>query len=776
MRLFPLLFISLLSSLFCPSPLFALAELPDFPSAVETRLYQGTTEEITAFIAQRQTLVNDLNTLVTSDIQKVKEEKDKLVLEAILDLFQGISFQLKNLQAEVARAEPPTLQNPPLGSPPYSLAIFDDMAAFQQKVTLQLKQYEDDIAFGEARITGLKDELTGLVLQYNKVRGDEGGRIAAFEQAAYILNLQHEYALSQLRKPKIDKALTETRVVAKETADLVKHVFAKLQVSKDELTELKKRLELLNEQHLNNLAKLSAENLALNKQSVVVESKLDKAAATTTSSAKDGHGADNGESERDRLALMLEAIKFRQKGISQEKTNNELALDGLAFRLEWLTLTMEMAKGGKASDFVEKWWKKDEELIAQGVALVQELSLISQKKSDLTARTAAFTNRVEQSGLANTQAAVSKQAEKTTKELDAFILGLSNNINTLSLFQQEVETILRLLRSKMDQRERFLIWSGAYLSDKWEGVQGVLLYPLFSIGDTSVTLATLFKILVMVLIGIWLLTAMRRKTAAVLTDKTAMAPGAIHSLTTLIYYASLVLGGFLILSTAGFNVSQLGIIFGALGVGIGFGLQTIFNNFFSGIILLTEQSIQVGDYVQLATGVDGEVRQISIRATIVRTFDGEDVIVPNSEFVSSRVNTWSYGDNWRRLKIPFGVSYNADPTEVARLATEAAREVKVTKEDSAHPLRVFFEGFGSNSLDFSIRPWCWMNQINANTGMISDYYFSLFRKLKEAGIEIPFPQTDLHIKSISPEVVAILQEMAAPTGSLRADTIDGKES
>jgi small-conductance mechanosensitive channel len=153
------------------------------------------------------------------------------------------------------------------------------------------------------------------------------------------------------------------------------------------------------------------------------------------------------------------------------------------------------------------------------------------------------------------------------------------------------------------------------------------------------------------------------------------------------------------------------------------------------------------------------VRKISIRATIVRTFDGEDVIVPNSEFVSSRVSTWSFDDNWRRLKIPFGVSYGSDPEEVVRLATEAAREVQITREDSAHPLRVFFEGFGNNSLDFSIRPWCWMNQIHAHTGMISDYYFALFKKFKEAGIEIPFPQTDLHIKSIAPEALRALQHL-----------------
>ena len=204
------------------------------------------------------------------------------------------------------------------------------------------------------------------------------------------------------------------------------------------------------------------------------------------------------------------------------------------------------------------------------------------------------------------------------------------------------------------------------------------------------------------------------------------------------------------------------------------GLQTISNNFVSGIILLTEQTIQVGDYVELQTGVTGEVRKISIRATVVRTFDGEDVIVPNSELVSSRVNTWTYEDNWRRLKVPFGVSYDSDPAEVVRLAEEAAREVKVTKEDSAHPLRIFFEGFGNNSLDFSIRPWCWMHQINAQTGMISDYYFALFRKFKEAGIAIPFPQTDLHLKSISPEVLAILQQIAAAPSQTGLDGTDKK--
>lgn len=210
----------------------------------------------------------------------------------------------------------------------------------------------------------------------------------------------------------------------------------------------------------------------------------------------------------------------------------------------------------------------------------------------------------------------------------------------------------------------------------------------------------------------------------------------------------------------GVNLSQLTVIFGALGVGIGFGLQTIANNFISGIILLTEQVIKSGDIINLENGVTGEVKKVAIRSTIIRTVNGDDVIVPNSELVSNKVNTWTYGDDWRRLTIPFGVSYASDPDEIVRLALEAAREVEITREDVSHPVCIFFEGYGDNSLDFSIKVWCRMFQLRALSGLRSDYYFSLFKKLKKAGIEIPFPQRDLHLQSISPKVEKSLKRLA----------------
>ena len=769
-----ILLFSSLSLLFAVCCFFtsAHAVLPDITAAIETRLYQGKTEEITAFIGKRQTQVDGLITLITKDMEKKKEEKETIVFTALLDLFQGLSFQLKNLQAELARSESPSMPIPSFGSPPYNLATFDEMVSFQQKAAQQLGLYEEMITYGMARLATLKDELKEVSLQYVKVKSDENSDVRDYETLAHIMSLQHEYALLELKKPKVNKALTDMRVVVKEAGAFVEQVFGKLQIRKDDREEQKKRLDVLNEDHARSLARLNGEYLDLNRQNVVVESKLDKTATALATNTKGNTGVDALESEKERLELVRMAIRIRQSAITQEKMNLGLAIKSAIFRQEWLAAYVDIVAEKKPSGFVESWRKEGDELIRKQEILVKDLSQVTKQRSDLAQRLVAFTAKAAAFSNVDSQTIFTKQVEKTTGNLDVLILDIADNVHDLSQLKGEADLILRLLRSRMDSGERFRSWGLEYLIKKWEQISGVLFYPFFTMGDVSITLILICKVILMWFVGVRMLKVIRRKTAMVLAEKTAMAPGAINSLTTLIYYISLVLGAFILLSSIGFNVSQLGMIFGALGVGIGFGLQTVFNNFFSGILLLTEQTIQVGDYVQLQTGVDGEVRKISIRSTIVRTFDGEDVIVPNSEFVSSRVNTWSFGDNWRRLKIPFGVSYDSDPDEVVRLAEEAAREVRITKEDAAHPLRIFFEGFGNNSLDFSIRPWCWMNQIHAQTGMISDYYFALFRKFKAAGIAIPFPQTDLHLKSISPEVLAILQQIAAVPGQTKAGETD----
>jgi small-conductance mechanosensitive channel len=169
--------------------------------------------------------------------------------------------------------------------------------------------------------------------------------------------------------------------------------------------------------------------------------------------------------------------------------------------------------------------------------------------------------------------------------------------------------------------------------------------------------------------------------------------------------------------------------------------------------------------VELENDLIGEVKNISIRSTVIRTYHGLDLIVPNSDFISNRVTTWTYGDDWRRLRIPFGVSYDSDPDEVAKIATEIAREIPTTVEDDEHPINVWFEGFGDSSLNFSLLVWCRMTQLKPISGLFSDYYFALFRKFKEAGIEIPFPQRDLHLRSISPKIMESFKKKNEKNGT-----------
>ncbi len=228
--------------------------------------------------------------------------------------------------------------------------------------------------------------------------------------------------------------------------------------------------------------------------------------------------------------------------------------------------------------------------------------------------------------------------------------------------------------------------------------------------------------------------------------------GVQNSLITLLGYAGLVIALFASISSLGFDLGNLALIAGALSVGIGFGLQSIVNNFVSGLILLFERPIKVGDWIVTPSG-EGTVKKISVRSTEIETFDRSSIIVPNSELISSTVTNLTHKDKIGRIKLPVGVSYNADPEKVRDILLECAR---------AHPLVVAYpepfvtwEDFGASSLDFQLRAF--LNDISKGLQVRTDLRFAIFKALGEAGIEIPFPQTDVHIKSM-PDAVQLSKE------------------
>lgn len=204
----------------------------------------------------------------------------------------------------------------------------------------------------------------------------------------------------------------------------------------------------------------------------------------------------------------------------------------------------------------------------------------------------------------------------------------------------------------------------------------------------------------------------------------------------------------LAMNVIGVDLTAFAVFSGAVGVGIGFGLQAIFSNMVAGIILLLERSIKVGDFVELQSGLTGEVREINIRATRVTTNDNVDILVPNSEFINNRVTNWTFRENFKRARIPFGVAYGTDKDLVCKAALEAAASVPhMLVGRGAKPAEVWLVGFGESSLDFELVVWVKPESVKRPGKVNADYNWALETALGKHGIEIPFPQRDLNIKS-----------------------------
>ena len=224
------------------------------------------------------------------------------------------------------------------------------------------------------------------------------------------------------------------------------------------------------------------------------------------------------------------------------------------------------------------------------------------------------------------------------------------------------------------------------------------------------------------------------------------------SMGRLVHYGIMLVGFFLALAVLGVNFTNITIIGGALGVGIGFGLQAIVNNFVSGLILLFERPIRVGDYIEIG-GLWAEVKRIGLRATVVETFDRADVVVPNSDLISNQVTNWTRTNRVIRLKIPVGVAYGSDVPLVMKILLEAASD-NPSVLSSPKP-QILFMGFGDSSLNFEIRAH--LSDVDNIFIVRSEILQEVDQQFRKAGVEIPFPQRDLHLRSVDDEAGAKLR-------------------
>jgi small-conductance mechanosensitive channel len=333
---------------------------------------------------------------------------------------------------------------------------------------------------------------------------------------------------------------------------------------------------------------------------------------------------------------------------------------------------------------------------------------------------------------------------------------------------------LRMVRnheSLLRRRGGTLIRAGAALAWAWHALRAfdaldpavaglrTALGAEWRLGELTLSLGGVLGFALM----IWVSTLIARFVRFALEEdvlaRASLPRGVPFAISTLARYAVLLLGFSMAVLAAGFDMSRLALMLGALGVGIGIGLQDIVNNVVSGLILLFERPVQVGDTVELGT-LHGEVRRIGIRSSTVRTFDGAEVVIPNSQLVSEAFVNWTLSDRQRRIEIPVGVAYGSDPQRIIELL-EGVVHARPEFLKQPPPV-VLFDRLGESSLDFLVRAWA--PDFDSSRELQGRLLLDIHRALREAGVEIPFPQRDLHLRSVAADLRTATAERAAAAG------------
>ncbi|HQZ83034.1 MAG TPA: mechanosensitive ion channel [Pyrinomonadaceae bacterium] len=267
-------------------------------------------------------------------------------------------------------------------------------------------------------------------------------------------------------------------------------------------------------------------------------------------------------------------------------------------------------------------------------------------------------------------------------------------------------------------------------------------YPIFNLGGTTITPITIAVLIVLSLLLVWLSGRAKRLLVHRLLARTRMDIGARQAIGTISRYVVLFLGFLIILQAVGINLTALTVLAGAVGVGIGFGMQNIANNFISGLIILFERPIKVGDRVEV-DDVSGDVKKIGARSTVILTNDNVSIIVPNSKFISDTVVNWSLADNIVRFKIPVTVSSDSDIDFVMHSLLEIANENEAVLDDPAPTVRL--TEFASDGLTFELRAWSSIS-LHRPQLLKSDVNLEIVKKFRANNIELPYPQRDLRIR------------------------------
>ena len=352
---------------------------------------------------------------------------------------------------------------------------------------------------------------------------------------------------------------------------------------------------------------------------------------------------------------------------------------------------------------------------------------------------------VDRDALDRTARRILDQRNGTAQETLGHVGDLKSAAADLTLLISAVDDASSVYSSGL---QRWLNSVDKTLRTGWIRVSEKTGMTLFSVSETPVTIGDILRAIAIFFFG-WLLSRLVRFLfRRVGRNETQSTQASLYTLSRLTHYTIIIVAVIVALASIGLSFTNLALVAGALSVGIGFGLQSIVNNFVSGLIILFEHTLRVGDYIELDTGLTGTVKAINVRSTLINTNDNIDIVVPNSEFVSTKLTNWTLAEHFLRVRIPFGVAYGSDKELVRKAAIEACDDVSYTLTNMrGREPDVWLVEFGDNSLNFLLLVWVNRQGARRPTRTRAAYLWALETKLNEYGIEIPFPQRDLHLRS-----------------------------
>jgi len=437
-----------------------------------------------------------------------------------------------------------------------------------------------------------------------------------------------------------------------------------------------------------------------------------------------------------------------EQGRSQQRLQQE--------RLLSAEISLALAETALAKDEAQLWWSEIvldrapdtgalEDRALAWSEFVREVKRRTPEWKQETSNELLAVQSVSRDGLNRAARRLLDQRLGTAQEILTQIGNLDAEVADLELLMTAVDSVAAeytgALRSWLNGISRSI--KTAYIR-----IASLADFTLFSIGETPVAGDDILRVIVILTIAFLLSRGIRHAIHRFGASDSAGTQASLYTVGRLSHYAIIIFGLFIALSSIGLDFSNLALVAGALSVGIGFGLQSIVNNFVSGLIILFEHSLRVGDYIELDTGLTGTVKAINVRSTLINTNDNIDIVVPNSEFVTTRLTNWTLGERILRVRIPFGVAYGSDKELVKKAALEAATEVPYTLTHmKGREPDIWLVEYGDNSLNFLLLVWVNRQGARRPTRTRAAYLWALETKLSEHGIEIPFPQRDLHLRT-----------------------------